>query len=303
MCLNPQWISPYRLPDGSVSFKYTGEVSESSVIDFDTGEVQEPFQVGCGRCVECMDLHRLSWVHRLLDEQKCHKQCCFLTLTYRPDSGFDNDLHPEHVTLFLKRFRKRIAPIRIRYFLCGEYGSRFKRPHYHVVVFGYSFPDLRPFRKDRSGFMMSRSAMLESLWPYGFSSVLPVCDQTLSYVTKDMQKLLPVPKPLHEPFVRMSNRPGIGANGWNRSVSDGRLWHNGKSVTLPRYYRKLCDREGIDIRELRKKDILYAESRSDDDLQLRSDRALRRLKCIGFFDSLARERKTCKIVEVKEEKR
>lgn len=235
----------------------------------------EPFQVGCGHCLECLNVHRLQWTHRLLDELSCHDLSCFITLTY---SETDGNLNPTDLKNFLKRLRKAIEPVRIRYYACGEYGSNFKRPHYHVAVFGFDFPDKIPFRRDRKGFYMSRSSLLESLWKFGFSSILPACLGTFNYVTKDMQKLLPPPEGKLPPFIRASNRPGIGANGWNRSLTDGLLWHDGRSVNLPRYYKKIALREGLDLSNVHRFSAMFAESRClDDDRIKKSKNDLKKL--------------------------
>lgn len=267
MCVNPQLMVPYWSEKlQKYTYKFAGvDVSkvDQTLIDPDTGEVFQTFEIGCGKCLECINLHKLQWTHRLLDEASCHKQTCFLTLTYKPTPEFDNDLHPDHLCLFIKRLRKAVSPIRIRFYACGEYGSQGKRPHYHLVIFGYDFPDKQPFHFDRKGFMMCRSPKLEELWTYGFSSVLPVNECTLGYVTKDMQKLLPLNDVRHLPFSRMSNRPGIGANGWNRKLTDGKVWHNGNSCPLPRYYKKLAEREELPgLRDVQRSQILFAENRA-----------------------------------------
>lgn len=258
MCLNPQTIEPYRKADGTISFRFylSGMELNKLLIDFKTGEVFEPFEVGCGKCTECINLHKITWQHRLEDEKKCHKASCFITLTYAETDG---NLHPEDLTKFIKRLRKAVSPVKIRYYACGEYGSKGKRPHYHLVIFGYDFPDRIEYRRDKKGFMMCRSPLLEKLWMFGISSVLPANMTTFGYVTKDMQKLLPVSDDRLPPFIRMSSHPGIGANGWNRSLSDGKLWHDGKSIPLPRYYKKIAEREGLDLFEVRKKQVLNAE--------------------------------------------
>lgn len=46
-------------------------------------------------------------------------------------------LVPKDVSDWLKRFRKAIAPVKVRYFLVGEYGDETWRPHYHVALFNY----------------------------------------------------------------------------------------------------------------------------------------------------------------------
>jgi hypothetical protein len=47
--------------------------------------------------------------------------------------------------------RKKISPLKIRFFHCGEYGDKTRRPHYHALIFGYGFPDKKLFKKQKSG--------------------------------------------------------------------------------------------------------------------------------------------------------
>lgn len=74
----------------------------------------------------------------------------FLTLTYSDSNlrtgsseviGPTNPLLPtllkKDVQDWLKRLRKAIEPLKIRYFAVGEYGDLTMRPHYHAAVFGY----------------------------------------------------------------------------------------------------------------------------------------------------------------------
>uniref|UniRef100_A0AAU8AX50 Replication initiator protein n=1 Tax=Dulem virus 80 TaxID=3145791 RepID=A0AAU8AX50_9VIRU len=281
MCISPKWLVPfYDSSKERYSYRYVGslpvDAPEDPVIDEVTGEVFFPFQVGCGKCLECLNLHKLQWLHRLLDEQSCHQDSCFLTLTYAKTDG---NLVPKDYQLFLKRLRRKIAPVKVRFFLCGEYGSRGHRPHYHVALFGYNFPDKIPFRKDRAGFMMYRSAELEKLWSHGFSSILPANSVTFGYISKDMQKLLDLEPGKVRPFLRMSLRPGIGSNGWNRSLTDGKVWHRGKSCVLPRYYRKLAKDESLDLSAVYRIDSRYAENRSlIQDVELKRKKNTEKLK-------------------------
>lgn len=260
MCVNPQKIIPVYRPDKGYTFAFVGtrEVSVEILVNPETGEVYEPFEVGCGKCTECINLHKVVWQHRLEDEKKCHKASCFITLTYAETDG---NLHPQDLTKFIKRLRKAVEPLKIRYYACGEYGSRGKRPHYHLIIFGYDFPDKIEYRRDKKGFMMCRSPTLEKLWTFGISSVLPANMITFGYVTKDMQKLLPIDDSRFPPFIRMSTHPGIGAEGWNRSLTDGKLWHVGQSIPLPRYYKKLAEREGLEgLRDVQKMQVLLADN-------------------------------------------
>jgi hypothetical protein len=48
----------------------------------------------------------------------------------------DGSLNVAHFQKFMKRLRDRIKPLKIRFFHCGEYGDKTRRPHYHALIFG-----------------------------------------------------------------------------------------------------------------------------------------------------------------------
>jgi hypothetical protein len=79
---------------------------------------------------------------RMLHELDSWPCASFITLTYS-DEYLPDDLsvHKEHLQKFFKRLRKAIYPSKIRYFACGEYGTKTQRPHYHAIVFGLSLCD------------------------------------------------------------------------------------------------------------------------------------------------------------------
>ena len=65
-----------------------------------------------------------------MDEASRYSSNCFVTLTYDEDHlPLDRSVSRREVQLFMKRLRKAISPLRVRFFACGEYGERFGRPH------------------------------------------------------------------------------------------------------------------------------------------------------------------------------
>lgn len=262
MCVNPQVLEPLKR-DGQITYLFHGTrklLSEcSTIVDEDTGEVFEPFEVGCGHCLECINLHKQVWVARLELEKGAHERSSFLTLTYRETDG---DLHKEDLQLFLKRLRRMLEPRKIRFYACGEYGSKGRRPHFHVIIFGEDFRDDRvPLRKDRKGFLMYRSPTLEKVWTAGFSSILPCCKETFGYVTKDMQKLLPPQSGKTPPFTSMSRRPGIGIDQWSRCLTDGKIHVSGLSVPIPRLFKDKARAEGLDLSHVDRLAAAFADAR------------------------------------------
>ena len=55
----------------------------------------------------------------------------FVTLTYADDPV---TLLPQHHRWFMDALRKRLAPLRIRYYMVGEYGDKDGRPQLHAIT-------------------------------------------------------------------------------------------------------------------------------------------------------------------------
>ena len=109
--------------------------------------------VPCGQCMHSRINKVQKWTCRNILEFMSHKSSCWVTLTYDeihlPHSYLDEKdgvlyqgykkqgtLSPNQVRLFIMRLRKKMGKIKIRYFLCGEYGDKFGRPHYHLCIYG-----------------------------------------------------------------------------------------------------------------------------------------------------------------------
>jgi len=81
----------------------------------------------------------MDWCFRLEHEHMSSRSACFLTLTYEEPPLSENGLptlRRSHLTKFLKRLRKTTHE-KLKYYAVGEYGTQFKRPHYHIILFNY----------------------------------------------------------------------------------------------------------------------------------------------------------------------
>lgn len=87
----------------------------------------------------------------------------------------------------MKRFRKSIEPKKIRYFMCGEYGEKFARPHYHAIIFGHSFDDQIHFNTI-NGQPLYISEKLDKLWQKGYASIGKVTFESAAYVARYIMK-------------------------------------------------------------------------------------------------------------------
>lgn len=207
-------------------------------------------KVPCGQCVGCRLDRSRQWAIRCIHEASLHSQNCFITLTYDDSHLTTSSLVPRDFVLFMKRLRKMYGN-GIRFFHCGEYGSLNQRPHHHAILFNFDFPD-RELWSVKRGFRLDRSASLEDLWPYGFSTIGSVTFESAAYVARYIMKKVTgdlavehyqgrVPE-----YVTMSRRPGI-AYDWIRKFRDD-VYPNdyvvirgGIKSRPPRYYDSVYD--------------------------------------------------------------
>ena len=196
----------------------------------------------CGKCYSCGIDYSRSWASRIILESKNYTDNCFITLTYN-DSFMPSKLEKRPLQLFMKRLRKEVGSV--RFFACGEVGEgkgirKNGNPHYHVIIFGYSFPDKVELMRSKSGNMIYRSSLLESLWPFGISSIGELTPESAQYCAKYSIKRKLSGSDNGE-FVLMSRRPGIGANGYDEDIwFTDKLYLNGKTYKTPRYFEKIA---------------------------------------------------------------
>lgn len=206
-------------------------------------------QVPCGRCPACIDNKRKSWYFRLVQEEKNSLNSYFITLTYSDEKLPRNSLgfptfSIDDVQKFFKRLRKCFdnemknyqVKLPFRYFLIGEYGSKFGRPHYHALFFNV------PYGVDLFRIILRT-------WGHGRIAVGECNNKSIGYCANYMYgkcELMP------DEFVDDTNKipllssrkPGIGAFYLKPSIIN---WHKDglKSYScigdvkyaLPQYYK------------------------------------------------------------------
>lgn len=133
----------------------------------------------------------------VLESREYGDKQSFITLTYSPEN-VPNALDKTHLQKFLKRLRKYIAPVKVRYFAVGEYGDQTWRPHYHLILFG-----LDPIEAQEA---------VQNCWSFGFVQVGTVTKHSISYCASYVSKKLTKAKEqgLEPEFALMSRNPGIG---------------------------------------------------------------------------------------------
>lgn len=208
--------------------------------------------VPCGRCVDCRLAYARDWSVRCMHEFQMSIGGCFVTLTYS-DANLPPDLSLRYVDfqLFMHRLRNRFGGV--RFFMCGEYGDNFGRPHYHAILFNVVPDDLVYLRREGK-ITLFRSKMLEEVWGNGFVSVGAVSRHSAAYVARySLKKLSGAAAEVYggrePPFAKMSLRPGIGFEWFMKYHADvfpvDNVIIEGKAFPVPRYYRKLQERFDI----------------------------------------------------------
>lgn len=90
-------------------------------------------RIPCGKCLSCRMDKAQEWATRLSLESLYFKNAYFITLTYNDSFVGDYCLKKRDAQKFLMRLQK--AHPHSKYFLCGEYGTKTLRPHYHLIFF------------------------------------------------------------------------------------------------------------------------------------------------------------------------
>lgn len=213
-------------------------------------------KVPCGRCINCARNKSLEWVERLQLEKQRYpdEQCSFLTLTYAEENiplteEYKSTLRYEDFQSFMKRLRSRTDG-EIRFFMCGEYGSRTWRPHYHALLFGYDFfREGKIVGKSESGMNLYYNDDIQDSWKLGIANFGFMDNESIAYVAQYTTKKITTNYSWHDdsvkpPFIQMSRRPGIGGKTYAENLdSIDDLYIDGRRVRKVRYYQKLMEKD------------------------------------------------------------
>lgn len=228
---------------------------------FTKKDTQETFP--CGKCPNCAARRVSGWSFRLMQQHKICDTALFLTLTYDTakvplsPKGYmtlnkteyeyviakkgkrKGQLKRKQISSHLQTFFKNLRKSQfgnnggnIKYYACGEYGSKFNRPHYHVILFN------------------AKLELIQNAWEHGYIHYgMDVNEASVGYTLKYMSK--PSRIPMHKNDDRIPEyaimSKGLGKN----YLTDEVIWyHNqsheqmvltlpdGKLVSMPRYYKQ-----------------------------------------------------------------
>lgn len=194
--------------------------------------------VSCDSCHACKERRIDAWSHRMREEQKRHDQVWFVTFTYangnitRSPNGYLS-LDKKDI----KNWRNRVYRYREKngltspwkYYLAGEYGTKFARPHYHAIIFG-----LLP-------------GTIYATWGLGRVDIRHVNNNRIGYVCKYIDKDFKQHSPRDDRvrnFSLMSKEIGLNyveneqVRKYHKSdITNIAISQNGYKKPLCRYYR------------------------------------------------------------------
>lgn len=223
----------YSFPSRNFSPKKLGvtleNIDEFNVVNPSTGELLNLYMaVPCGKCPCCVEKKRREWSFRGIAETVYSETTpIFVTLTYNNNNLPKNGLQKTDVQKFMKRLRINLErdghEVKLRYMLCGEYGSKTHRPHYHAVIWNY--PQMKNLH--------NRLASVEKAWQLGFCYVVTCDAGAVRYICKYLRKesSFELPQGWQRPFLLSSRRNGgIGAEFAKSQIAP--LRKNPNSVKL-----------------------------------------------------------------------
>jgi hypothetical protein len=200
----------------------------------------EYIPVPCSKCPPCKKRRTSGWSFRLVKEGERSLSALFVTLTYNTETvpitenGFMN-LDKADVQKFMKRLRK-LSKQKLKYYVCGEYGTKRMRPHYHLIIFN------------------ADKEKVEQAWtldrrPLGQIYIGDVNEASIGYTLKYMTKKGKIPMHYNDDrqkeFSLMSK--GLGSNyltekmlKWHKNNIEERMYCNikgNKKIAMPRYYK------------------------------------------------------------------
>jgi hypothetical protein len=157
--------------------------------------------IACRKCDRCRRNRINDWVGRCIAESRYATATHSVTLTYGPDENGNED--HVHSALLIYRdmqnyFKKlRFDGYKFKYLVAGEYGSKKRRAHWHLIIFWDGpHPEIE-FNKNYD----------HKYWSWGFTHWQQMTPESVWYVCKYIQKET---EKDDEAMLRMSKKPPLG---------------------------------------------------------------------------------------------
>jgi len=192
--------------------------------------------------------------------------------------------------------------------MCGEYGENgTRRPHYHIILFGYKPTDLEPYGVNKQRQVLNTSPQIAKIWGKGNVDISDVNLETCQYVARYIMKKqigkdadythltqhgLTVDRTPE--YTAMSRKPGIAKAWFDQYYQDiysyDELLISGKNgvhyAKIPRYYDTLmAEIDPLYMDSLKEKRQEKAYKNFPNDLKLNAQQKITERK----LDKLKRE--------------
>lgn len=171
MCLNPKWIykKGFYKKDNYRGYK------------------RQAYEIGtyskCGACEICIAEKCNNWVIRNYYESKMHKEISFITLTYEENPVIL--VHKDRQD-FMKRFRRYLDyhgyKNKIRMFAADEYGEIGGRPHFHLIIYGWTDKKPKYLTINKKGNIVMQSKIIQKIWGKGRTSYQEFSEHEIPYI-------------------------------------------------------------------------------------------------------------------------
>lgn len=143
------------------------KVLSTPYYDLELGDYSWIMDVPCGKCLPCKRKMQIEWLFRLEQEINVCNSVFFVTFTYETPpmtpKGYMT-LKKSDMVKYWKRLRRahdksekiylsEVAKKKytkyerkpVKYFMCGEYGTDFYRPHHHAIIFNANPVDIEKY--------------------------------------------------------------------------------------------------------------------------------------------------------------
>lgn len=260
--------------------------------------------VPCSQCLQCRVNRRDHFVTRIYLESQSNTIGQFWTLTFS-DEGLTTlqekgarKLYKNFLDALRKKETRKGNILPIRSFGVLEHGSKFGRPHIHLIIWNHLNSILQE-ETYREG--LPRPQYTIGQWPHGHIDAAPLNRNCMTYVSKYVTKFNDPTDDLPEPIVFHPRKPPLGYIGLKQHVeriskSPTRKWEQPNSILIDgkpyhfdlhtqRLYWWLCRKHNL---KYERHDWTYADKvldrleRMDKDLQVQ-ERELTKLHTKQFL--------------------
>lgn len=244
ICLHPIYLQPYK------------KRNDVTLLSRNVN-----LELPCGKCINCRINKADEWATRITLESTLYKKNAFVTLTYsEPRTDYSKD----DIQKFLKRLRKS-QDNKLRYYIVGECGEKYKRIHYHAIIFNYWPDDSKLFNAKKKYY---GSQNLTKTWGHGHVLIAPVTPETINYVTlymsKGVETQINSQGVLLERFSLMSRRPGLGRPAFdlNKYIDKPTMSIilNGRTRPIPSAFRRILNSYNSEATQIYKTTALAVSS-------------------------------------------